>query len=73
MLFTHLTHVSPSYGSGRIDTLSMPEVNWKGFLQGIEDINKTTHKVYNPASGKQKDWVDVAKLNKSYQGGCVIM
>ena len=53
--------------------LPHPELDWKGFLQGIEAAQQGLY-TWDPKRRAMKPWFDVRKMHKVYKGGgCVVM
>ena len=53
--------------------LPHPELDWKGFLQGIDAAQQGLY-TWDPKRRAMKPWFDVRKMHKVYKGGgCVVM
>lgn len=62
------------FGSDKMDGSPDPDVDWKGFVERIDTIQKAEKKQWNPISKKVSPWIDLKRLNKDFnRGNCSIM
>jgi Mg-chelatase subunit ChlD len=62
------------FGSDKMDGAPDPDVDWKGFVEKIDRIQKAEKKQWNPVTKKIAPWVDLRRLNKDFnKGNCSIM
>lgn len=60
--------VRDSYGDAVLK-LPLPEVDLRGFIEGIDMLNQKEPKVWSPAHRVLRDWVDIKALNYTYGVG----
>lgn len=71
----HLTKICRIIYGKQVDGITPPEVDMKAFISGIDALNTSTARVWDPVTELPRHWVDTKALKKTYRvgGGCAIM
>jgi len=59
----------------KAEDLPNPQLDWEGFLKGLEAVQASLPKVWDPLRSRKVPWVDGRKLVKAYKkgDGCAVM
>ena len=63
--FPHL--IINRFCGGDLAQLPHPGVDWRFFVSKIKECNKRTDPIFDPLKDAMRPWVDIDKLNKTYQ------
>ena len=57
------------FGTAHMDGLPDPEVDWDGFVEAVDRINRSQGQTWNPITKRMEYWIDIRKLKGAYGKG----
>lgn len=62
-----LTVIGILIGDGNSRQFPHPEVDWKGFLEKVNECNNNNPKVFDPMTSSMKPWININNLCKTFK------